>query len=242
MPEVKSLLIIEDDPDLRMTLECFLNKIGYQVLTARESEEGLRMCVENHPRAVLMDIMMPGMDGYEACSRIKGDPATSGTVVILITAKKGAEVNDKGSKAGADYWIAKPVDPNDVGADLYILFDHDFKLTQEETTKLRVTRPLSQAPAAPPPPAPVQETVAAAASGSGGLDPAALPTVANIRAQKQGATAPAQPSTPSAPTGEVSPELQQVHSLLVSLKGSLKDTSTRLDALLQYIDMVDGSE
>ena len=227
MPETKSLLIIEDDPDLRTTLGVFLNKIGYEVLTAKNCEEGLKMCVKNHPRAVLMDIMMPGMDGYEACSRIKGDPATSETVVILITAKKAPEVNDKGPKSGADYWIAKPVEPNDVGADLYILFDRDFRLNEEETSRLRVTHALSQPPPAAPPPEDFPEPAEVAPSGSEGLDPSALPTVANIRSQKQSAMAPVQRSAPFAPTEEASPELKQVHSLLLALKDSLRDTSTR---------------
>lgn len=254
MPASKNLLIIEDDPDLRMTLEYFLGRIGYQVLTAKTAEEGLQIVFAKHPRAVLCDISLPGMDGYDACERIKGDPATEHTAVIFISAKSAREVMDEGAKACADYFIPKPVDPNDVGADLYTLFEKDFDLTQEEVRTLRVTKRVPQ----------LSESMRA---GYGPQDPHTVRIMApahthdSPRYEKKGQAPPSQPSaefeddfeaapprsSPSAPPPPRSEpktpssmELRQVHDLLLALRDSLKDTGQRLDAILQYIDVIDS--
>ena len=137
----RSLLILEDDPDLRMTLEYFLGKVGYDVVTAKNCEEGLKVCLEDRPRAVLCDIMMPGMNGYDFCSKIKGEPVTRYlTKVIFMSARPESEVMLKGPQVCADFFVEKPVDPNDIGADLYILFEEDFDPPAEALSRLRVTR------------------------------------------------------------------------------------------------------
>jgi len=245
MPASKNLLIIEDDPDLRMTLEYFLGRIGYQVLTAKNAEEGLKIVFERRPRAVLCDISLPGLDGYAACARIKGDPVTERTAVIFISAKTAREVMDEGAKACADYFIAKPVDPNDVGADLYTLFEKDFDLTPDEIRKLRVIKRVPQ----------LSESMRA---GYGPQDPHTVRITAPAHThdtlvyEKRG-QAPAPRSQPqmetdfeavtpprNQPTTPSRMELREVHDLLLALRDSLKDTGQRLDAILQYIDVIDS--
>jgi CheY-like chemotaxis protein len=243
----RSLLIIEDDPDLRMTLEYFLGKIGYQVLTARDGEEGLRMCLETRPKAVICDIMLPGMDGYDTCSRIKGDPITRDIAVIFITAKKASEVLSKGSKACADFWIPKPVDPNDVGADLYLLFEKSFDLAPDELKQLRVTKQVPrltgstmtayQIAGMEPTGVHFADTHTHTSSDLYKSGPVHSPPPASASPPERPAPRPPQPTAPApAPTGS---EIQKIQSLLVALKDSLKDTGARLDAVLQYIDMID---
>lgn len=247
----KSLLIVEDDPDLRMTLEFFLGRIGYEVLTAKNSEDGLKICMEKLPRAVLCDIALPGMDGYEACAKIKGDPVTQDIAVIFITAKPAAEVLDKGAKACADYFISKPVDPNDVGADLYVLFEKDFQLSENDIRNLRVTKrvpTLSESMHAgyshdpktphiePPKHSKHTPTYESVGQRSLGVHPPREKT------PEARSPSPAPAATGMAKKSKSSMELQQVHELLLALKKSLKDTSQRLDAILQYIDVIDSQE
>ncbi len=250
MSKSKSLLIIEDDPDLRMTLEYFLGKIGYQVLTAKTCEEGIEMLANTHPRAILCDIMLPGMDGYEACEKIKGDPATQDIQIIFISARDGSEIQRKGAEVGADYYISKPVDPNDVGADLYYLFEQDFHLAPGDAKKLRSARKIEpQDGGTSSGPAPAVESVghtshAVAHEAHSGEDEEFNFDMGGAPPQPQPVgTLP--PSTHEQGGSDFSAEslsdmnLSEVHELLRSLRDSLKDTGQRLDAILQYIEVIE---
>lgn len=240
----KSLLIIEDDPDLRLTLEYFLGKIGYQVLSARNCEEGLKVLSEKRPRAVLCDIMLPGMSGYDACEKIKGDPALKDTALILISAREASEIEKKGSEAGADFYINKPVDPNDVGADLYYLFEQNFHLNSDALHRLRVTHKVpprgafshggGHGHARPPQP---HAEVAPHFDSEFEFEEEPAPPRASGMAAKH--------TPPPAGMEALSPEtigdmnLDEVHQLLLALRDSLKDTGQRLDAILQYIEVIE---
>jgi CheY-like chemotaxis protein len=81
---------------------------GHQVLIARSGRETLQLVRENQPDILLLDIMMPGIDGYEICRQIKSDPATRDTVVVMLTALPRTE-RFKSFQAGADEHITKPV-------------------------------------------------------------------------------------------------------------------------------------
>lgn len=237
----RSLLIVEDDPDLRMTLEYFLGKIGYQVLSASDGIEGLKLCLEKRPRAVLLDVMMAGMNGFEVCAKIKGDPITQSATVILMTAKKAAEVYEDGSKAGAEYWIQKPADPNDVGADLYLLFEKDFAPLPEDIKKLRVTKAI-----------PHLAGSTMNAYQRAGMDSARLHAPPQGYAQEHSHTdnlihggdhghhhAQSHSHEPAPASGHTGGEVDKIHHLLVALRDSLKDTGSRLDAVIQYIDILE---
>lgn len=260
----RSLLIIEDDADLRLTLEYFLGKIGYKVLTSRDADEGIRLCLEHRPRAVLLDIMLPGSDGFECCKRIKGDPITMDTKVVFITGKKASEVHIKGAKACADFWIPKPVDPNDVGADLYFLFERDFDLTPEDFKQLRVTKQVprltgtsqtayQQAGVEHPPvhfqthrghdhveypyakaPHPPHETHSHEA-----VDHDRQGSVSDYEFEEPKFQTYSASQAPPAASASSGAEMAKVYALLRALRDSLKDTSARLDAVIQYIDMLD---
>jgi twitching motility two-component system response regulator PilH len=262
MPQSKNIVIIEDDPDLRMTLEYLLGRIGYGVIAVKNGEEGLKHCVERKPQAILCDIALPRMNGYEVCQKLKGDPVTQDIAVIFISAKKPSEIQDEGSKACADFFIAKPVDPNDVGADLYLLFENHFNLGPNELKQLRVTKripKLSEARVAGYGPQDENVTHLTAPPHRMGSDvygrddhPAnarpqahpqprteTRPAPAAIGPRPSGAAATASPSGAAAHGSPSSMELKQVHDLLLALRTSLRDTSQRLDAILQYIDVVD---
>jgi CheY-like chemotaxis protein len=106
-----TVLLVDDEPLILTVMEDFLTVHGLTVLLAREGAEALRLAVERSPDIVVLDVMMPAMDGYEICRRLKADPRTREIPVILHTILKGAEVEARGEAAGADFIVHKPIRP-----------------------------------------------------------------------------------------------------------------------------------
>jgi two-component system cell cycle sensor histidine kinase/response regulator CckA len=104
------VLIVDDDRANRALLQLFLRPDGYLLSTASSGEHALAMIAEHHPDLVLVDIMMPGMDGYEFTERLKNDPATTSIPVIMITALDDRHARMAGLTAGAEEFLSKPVD------------------------------------------------------------------------------------------------------------------------------------
>jgi DNA-binding response OmpR family regulator len=105
------VLIIEDETPMRTALADLLASEGYRALTAADGESGLKRALDEKPDLILLDIMMPKLDGYEVCKAIKSNAATKGTPVILLSAK-GRNVDQKmGFDVGADDYITKPFSP-----------------------------------------------------------------------------------------------------------------------------------
>jgi DNA-binding response OmpR family regulator len=111
MPHKGTILVIDDEQDLLETIRFRLEKEGYCVLTASDGDEGLRLLAENMPNLVIMDVMMPGMSGFEALERMKSDPKTKGIPVIIFSCGKEEESWAlKSLKLGAAGYIVKPFD------------------------------------------------------------------------------------------------------------------------------------
>jgi len=105
------VLVVDDEEYIQHILNFSFGAEGYDVVTAADGEECIRKAKSEKPDIIVLDIMMPKMDGYEACKRLKTDPSTKGIPVILLTAK-GREVDRKlGSQAGADDYVVKPFSP-----------------------------------------------------------------------------------------------------------------------------------
>jgi DNA-binding response OmpR family regulator len=104
----RTILIIDDEPDLIRLLDHNLTKADYLVLSARDGKSGLSMARKHQPDLVILDIMMPEMDGLEVCRRLRQDPATADIPILMLTAK--AEEPDRvlGLELGADDYVAKP--------------------------------------------------------------------------------------------------------------------------------------
>jgi len=81
-----TLLIIDDIPNNVKVLRAFLNRVGFNVLIAEEGEEGIQVTEHTHPDLILLDIMMPGMDGFEVCQRLKSQDSTKDIPIIFMTA------------------------------------------------------------------------------------------------------------------------------------------------------------
>jgi phosphate regulon transcriptional regulator PhoB len=110
------VLIVEDEPDIRELVVHHLKREGYQVSAAAGGEEALRQVRAAPPDLVLLDLMMPAMDGLEVCRRLRQDPATAALPIVMLTAK-GDEVDRVlGLEIGADDYIVKPFSPKELVA------------------------------------------------------------------------------------------------------------------------------
>jgi two-component system alkaline phosphatase synthesis response regulator PhoP len=107
----KKILVVDDEIYILHILDFSLGAEGYEVITAVDGEEALQKARTERPDLIVLDIMMPKVDGFEACRRLKADPETSPIPVILLTAK-GREVDRQmGMEVGADDYIVKPFCP-----------------------------------------------------------------------------------------------------------------------------------
>ena len=102
-----TVLVVDDTPD-NLALMSALLKDDYKVKIANNGEKALRIVTEHPPDLILLDIMMPGMDGYEVCRRLQDDPATRRIPIIFVTAKGDTEDEKKGLDLGAVDYISKP--------------------------------------------------------------------------------------------------------------------------------------
>lgn len=102
------VLIVDDNEAFRRLNAEFLKMDGHQVFSARNWRETLELVRQEHPEIILLDVMMPGMDGYDICRQIKSDPETAETVVVMVTALPPSE-RFKSFQAGAAEHITKPI-------------------------------------------------------------------------------------------------------------------------------------
>ncbi len=108
MDRQQKVLVVDDTPQNIRLLEAILVPRGYAVLTATSGQDALRLVSEQRPDIILLDIVMPGMDGYEVCRQVRADPATHLLPVVMVTAS-GDQEKVKALEVGADDFIAKPV-------------------------------------------------------------------------------------------------------------------------------------
>ena len=110
----KKIVVIEDEPDILEVLSYNLKREGYEVFNASDGLRGLALVKREVPDLVLLDLMLPGMDGVEICSTIKKDAQTSSTLIIMVTAKGEESDIVLGLGVGADDYISKPFSPKEL--------------------------------------------------------------------------------------------------------------------------------
>ncbi|MDD5218610.1 MAG: response regulator [Candidatus Omnitrophica bacterium] len=104
----RKVLFIEDEPDQVAVVQARLKKNGYEVITALDGEEGLIKARQEKPDLILLDVIMPKMDGREVCRRLKSNPATQASPVIAITAAGNSGIEHECIAAGASECVRKP--------------------------------------------------------------------------------------------------------------------------------------
>jgi DNA-binding response OmpR family regulator len=108
---MKRILIVDDDPDVRTLYRLILHQEGLDVIEAEGGQEALDIIRNEMPALVLLDIMMPDMDGYEVCRRLRSDPKTAKLPVLMFSAKGSSSDRKDGLQVGADDFIVKSAGP-----------------------------------------------------------------------------------------------------------------------------------
>ena len=108
------ILIVDDEPTLVLALELLMKKEGYETHAVSDGEKALEVAEWLRPDLILLDVMMPKVDGFEVCQRIRANPALSGVSIIMLTAKGREVEREKGLALGADLYITKPFSTREV--------------------------------------------------------------------------------------------------------------------------------
>ena len=107
----KRILVVEDEEDNRRIVRDLLTSVGYEIIEAVTGEEGVKAAETQLPDLILMDIQLPGLDGYEATRRIKANPALHHIPIIVVTSYALSGDDAKAFEAGCDGYVAKPFSP-----------------------------------------------------------------------------------------------------------------------------------
>jgi len=102
------VLIADDEPNIVISLEYLMKRAGYEVHIARDGQEAIDAIRREHPRLVLLDVMMPRKSGYDVCQELRADAQIKDTLVLMLTAKGRDTDVDKGLGVGADAYMTKP--------------------------------------------------------------------------------------------------------------------------------------
>ena len=108
---MKKILIVDDEKDILEFLGYNLRKEGYEVIEAKTGDEALQLVKNNTPDLIILDVMMPGIDGIETCQRMREMPKLKDTLIIFLTARNEDFSQIAGLDAGADDYVSKPIKP-----------------------------------------------------------------------------------------------------------------------------------
>lgn len=106
----KRILLVEDDPSLLRAVSYMLEKEGYEVLTANNGLDGLTKAKGENPDLLILDVMLPGIDGFEVCHRLRAEPQTARLPILMLSAKGQAADKSTGLQVGANEYLTKPVE------------------------------------------------------------------------------------------------------------------------------------
>lgn len=133
------ILVIEDEPDIVEVITYNLTREGFEVSSAKDGEEGYRKTRQDPPALVLLDLMLPGIDGVELCRRLKTDQATQSIPIIMVTAKGDESDVVLGLGVGADDYVKKPFSPKELVARVKaVLRRAALRQLDQKTEKLRI--------------------------------------------------------------------------------------------------------
>ena len=116
MPQKKKILIVDDEKQLVSLVSLHMKMSGYEVLSAKDGEEALTIAKEEAPDLIILDLMLPKMDGWEVCKRLRTESNIGDIPVIMLTARSEAGDKLKGFECGADDYVTKPFSPRELVA------------------------------------------------------------------------------------------------------------------------------
>lgn len=134
----KKILIVDDEADILDLLEYNLEKEGYEVIRAMDGEEAIAVAAKTKPDLILLDIMMPRLDGIETCRRLREIPTMEQVYVVFLTARSEEYSEVAGFEAGADDYIPKPIKPRVLLSRIRAIMRRDTKSREEEGNLLRI--------------------------------------------------------------------------------------------------------
>jgi DNA-binding response OmpR family regulator len=112
----KKVLIVDDEPNIVLSVEFLMKREGYQVVTAADGQEALDIIADARPDLVILDVMMPRKNGFEVCAELRADPQLAGMPILMLTAKGREAEMKKGLSLGADAYITKPFSTHELVA------------------------------------------------------------------------------------------------------------------------------
>jgi len=110
----KKILVVEDDLSALRFVEYTFGHEGYRVITASDGIVGLNLAQKEKPDLIILDVMLPGLDGFEVCRRLRLNPATIPIPVLMLSAKARDIDRNTGLREGADDYLSKPADPSEI--------------------------------------------------------------------------------------------------------------------------------
>ena len=131
------ILVVEDEEDIQELVRYNLAKEGYRVTQSLTGEDGVKTAKTAHPDLILLDLMLPGLDGLEVCRHLKADPKTSHTPIIMLTAKGEESDVVTGLELGADDYMTKPFSPKVLIARMRAVLRRKAKASADEEAPLK---------------------------------------------------------------------------------------------------------
>jgi two-component system alkaline phosphatase synthesis response regulator PhoP len=132
------ILIVDDEEDIVQMLEYNLKNEGYEVLSARDGEAAVKIARKEQPDLIILDIMMPKMDGVEACRRIREQPECKNSYIIFLTARAEEFSELAGFEAGGDDYIVKPIKPRVLLSRIKAIFRRGSELDGDDALSLKI--------------------------------------------------------------------------------------------------------
>ncbi len=136
----RKILVVDDDPDIFEIVQTNLEGAGYEVVGASDGSEGLRKVLAENPDLVILDVLMPEMDGWEVLRQIEADPRTAGLPIIMLTCKSEDADILRGLEEGAVEYVTKPFYPENLVASVKILLNVFDQPMREERRQQLITR------------------------------------------------------------------------------------------------------
>ncbi len=136
MSAKQKILVVDDEEDILEILKYNLEKEGFEVKTASDGNAGIEMAEKFDPHLIILDIMMPGMDGIEVCQKLRANPKFSNTIIAFLTARSEAFTQITALDSGGDDFINKPIKPNVLKSRINALLRRQSNVSEQDKSQI----------------------------------------------------------------------------------------------------------